>query len=1042
MSFASLRDRFAARKRLGIALGVLVGMFVLFGLLGYFWLPGYVKTKLETALSEALHRPVTVQSVDIQPYTLELTVHAFRLGEKPGTADAEHAILSVEKLYVNLSIASIARRAPVISSVSIHRPALRLVREGENQFNITDLIEDFLKQPKDETPTLFSVSNVVVQGGRFKFVDRLKKSQQEISDINIGVPFIANLESAEETWVEPYFSAKVNGAPLSIEGKARPFAENRQAALELELSGIDLTRLDEYSPIPVGVKLNSGFFDSKLLLTFNQTPGQPPNLVLAGRAALRKLEIENRVTDIPYSAKLGQLDVELAEVNLNGVKPSRGALVLAEATVARIGDTEPALSLPQLRVDDVTVDPKGQSLSAGSLVLERFKASIRRESDGRLDLAKLFAPATGTEPRPEATVAQAEASKPWAAKLGSLKIIAAIIRFEDSTLPNVPAMVVDPLDVTVSDIDLNGSKPLKLELKAEINQEGHLQTSGSLAWAPLMADLALDAKDIDLVPLQGWAGDRLNALITRGALSFQGSVKAQGIDGAAVKVVLNGDSRLSQFNALEKSSMTDLMRWRSLDISRMEFSSEPLRVNIESVALADFFAHVILSPDGQLNLKRLVREENVGVRAGTTAPGASSPEQTKSSTSSSQPGVARAPVSARKNSPVRIGRITLQGGHVDFHDQFIKPNYKARLTGLTGRIGPLDPGRPGEIDIRGAVDKTAPLKIVGKIDTFASELFLDITATAKGIDMPTFSPYSGKYVGYAIEKGKLSVDIHYHIEKGELRAENNVFLDQLTLGGKIESPDALSIPVKLALAVLKNTAGEIDVHLPISGSINDPQFSLGGVIINAVVNLLTKAVTAPFTLLGSLFGGEELSEIIFAPGDATITPEAENRLKTLSKALTDRPSLELEITGRADPSQDPEALKHRMLERKVKVQKLAEQVKKGQAIGDIDEVELTPEEYPKYLTLAYKEAKFEKPKNVIGLTKSLSVPEMEQLVLANINAGDNEMRELAEQRAAMARNWLIEQGGIPGERIFVLEPKVEVEADAKKFGGKVEFSLR
>ncbi|HEV7930322.1 MAG TPA: DUF748 domain-containing protein, partial [Nitrosospira sp.] len=499
MSFASLRHRFAAHKHLGIALGIFAGIFVLFGLLGYFWLPGYAKAKLETALSEALQRPVTVRSVDIQPYTLELAIHAFRVGEKPGTVDAEKAILSVDKLYVNLSIASIARRAPVISSVSIRGPAMRLVREGEHQFNITDLIEDFLKKPKDETPTLFSVSNVVVEGGRFEFVDRIKKSQQEISDINIGVPFIANLESAEETWVEPHFSARINGAPLSVEGKARPFAQNRQATLELELNGIDLTRLDEYSPIPVGVKLNSGFFDSKLLLTFNQIPGQPPNLVLTGRAALRKLEIENRATEVPYSAKLGQLDVELTEVNLNGVKPSQGALVLTEAAVARIGDTEPALSLPQLRVDDVTVDPKRQSLSAGSLVLERFKASVRRESDGRLDLAKLFAPAPGAEPAPGAAATQAEASKPWAVNLGSLKIIAAVLRFEDSTLLNAPAMVADPLDLTINDIDLSGAKPLKLELKAEINQEGHLQTSGSLAWAPLVADLAVDAKDIDLV---------------------------------------------------------------------------------------------------------------------------------------------------------------------------------------------------------------------------------------------------------------------------------------------------------------------------------------------------------------------------------------------------------------------------------------------------------------------------------------------------------------------------------------------------------------
>ena len=195
MSLASLRHRFAAHKRLGIGLGVFAAIFLLFGLLAYFWLPGYAKAKLETALSEALHRPVTVQSVDIQPYTLELAVHGIRVGEKPGSMDADKALLSVDKLYVNLSIASIARRAPVISSVSIRAPAVRLIREGEQQFNISDLIEDFLKRPKDETPTLFSVSNVVIEGGRFEFVDRLKKSQQEISDIRIGIPFVANLES-------------------------------------------------------------------------------------------------------------------------------------------------------------------------------------------------------------------------------------------------------------------------------------------------------------------------------------------------------------------------------------------------------------------------------------------------------------------------------------------------------------------------------------------------------------------------------------------------------------------------------------------------------------------------------------------------------------------------------------------------------------------------------------------------------------------------------------------------------------------------------
>lgn len=1042
MSPTSLLHRFAFRKRFGIGLGTLAAVIALFGLLGYFWLPGYAKTKLETLLSEAVQRPVTVQSIDIQPYTLELTVRGFRVGEKATSGDADKALLSIDELYANLSIASIARRAPVISSVSLKAPALRLVREGEHRFNITDLIEDFMKRPDDGSKTMFSVSNIIIEGGRFEFVDRLKESRQEISEIRLGVPFVANFESTEETWVEPHFSAKVNGAPLTLDGKLRPFTSNREATLELKLNDVDLTRIDEYSPIPVGISLLSGYFDSDLLLTFTQVAGESPSMILTGRAALRKLEIKNEAVEAPYTARFDRLDVTLTEINLNGQKPSHAGLVLTDAAVVRKSESEPVLSLPKLSVEEVAIDSLQRSVALGAVTLDRFKASMRRETDGRLDLVKLFAPPPGkTAPDSATTPAKEEAGKPWGARLGSFKLVAAALRFEDRTLTKVAPMVVEPLDLTVNDIDFSGAAPLKLTLEATVNQRGSLETNGSLAWAPLAVDLAVDARDIDLVSLQGWAGDRLNALVTRGAASFRGKVKAEG---APLKVALSGESRFTNFNVLDKSNARDLLRWRSLDINGIEFVNEPMRVNVASVAIADFFAYVIISPEGELNLKDIIRQDDNGGPSSKTASARPPADQKPASaeTVSALP-AGSSPAPAGKPMPVRIGRVVMQGGNVNFNDQFIKPNYRANLTGLAGRVGPLDPKKPGEIDIRGTVDKTAPLKIAGKVDTMGSELYLDITATAKGIDMPGFSPYSGKYVGYAIEKGKLSVDIRYHVENGELRAENNVFLDQLTLGEKVESPDALSIPIHLALALLKNRHGEIDVHLPISGSINDPEFSIGGLIVKVILNLLTKAATAPFALLGSLLGdGEELSEIDFLPGHAQIAPEAEKRLQVLSKALTDRPALKLEIMGRADPEHDPEALKRTMLERKVKAQKLSENVKKGEAGGSLEDVELTPEEYAKYLTLAYKEEKFAKPKNVVGLTKSLPVPEMEQLMLANISAGNTEMRDLAERRAMAARDWLVEEGGVPGDRVFALEPKVEAEAGGKKSGSRVEFSLR
>jgi hypothetical protein len=1031
------------RQRLLTAFGILAGFIALFGLLGYFWLPGYAKSKLETMLSEALHRPVTVQAVEIQPFTLELTVRGFRIGEKPDSADADKALFSVDELYTNLSSASIIKRAPVITALAIKEPVIRLVREGEQRFNITDLVEDLLnrpEEPSDGTKSLFSVSNITISGGRFEFVDRLKKSRQEISEIRIGVPFVANFENDQKAWVEPHFSAKVNGAALDLNGKVRPFTRNREATLDLKLNDVDLTRIDEYSPIPVGVNLHSGRFDSDLSLTFTQADGEPPSMVLTGSATLRELEVENQAVEAPYTAKFDRLDVKLAEVNLNGQKPSRAGLTLSDLALVRGTESEPVLHLPKLDVDEIAVDPRQQSAAIGAVMLDGFKASMRRETDGRIDLAKLFAPSPAkTLPEPQPAPAKAEAGKPWTTRLNSLKLAGAALRYEDATLTRVAPMVVDPLDLTVSDIDLTGASPLKLALKAAVNQKGNLETEGTLAWAPLAVDLAIDAKDIDLVALQGWAGDRLNVLLTRGATSFKGKVKA---DGTPLKVVVNGGSRFANFNVIDKADASDLMRWRSLDIEGIEFVNDPLRVDINSISLADFFAFVILSPEGQLNLKYIVKQEKEGSTvntasgpASTLAEKAAAPAPSAAATTSSQ--------TAGKPQPVRIGRVVMQGGNVNFHDRFIKPNYRANLTGLAGRVGPLDPKKPGEIDIRGMVDKTAPLKIDGKVDTMGKELYLDIRASAKGIDLPTFSPYSGKYIGYAIEKGKLSVDIHYHVEKGELTAENNVFLDQLTLGEKVESPDALSIPVNLALSLLTNRRGEIDVHLPISGSINDPEFSVGGLIVKVILNLLTKAATAPFALLGSLLdGGEELSQIDFLPGGAKISPEAEKRLQTLSKALIDRPALKLEITGRADPEHDPEALKRAILERKVKTQKLLESVKKGVESGSVDDIELNPDEYEKYLTLAYKEEKFAKPKNVVGLTKSLPVPEMEQLMLANINAGDSEMRDLAERRAVAARGWLVGQGGVSGDRVFVLEPKIEAEEGSKKSVSDAEFSLR
>ncbi len=1033
MQTESLR-RLVTNKRLRISLGVLVIFIVLFGLLGYFWLPGYAKTKLETELSGIVHRPVSIQSIDIQPFSLELIIRGFQIGKKVESEGADNVLFSVGELYVNVSTASIAHRAPVVSSVTIKEPMLYLVREGENRFNITDLVEEFSEKRefdsdnKDDSKAMFSISNIVIESGHFEFVDHFKNSHQKISEINLGIPFISNFKNHLKVWVEPYFNAKVNGSPFTLSGKVRPFSGKREATFDLKLNNKDLMQIDEYLPLPVGISLLSGYFDSDLQLIYTQEADQTAKMVLSGHTSLRKFELENRIMEAPYNVEFDQLDVMLSEIDLSGQTPVQVALVLAGAVLVQTDNKEPILSLPKLSANKIVIDPTQKNVALGVMELDQFKASIRRETDGQLNLTNHFTPLADEQASTlKRRAAVAEASEPWAVSIDKLKLADAALHFEDLTLTKVAPMVVDPLNLNIDNIDLSGVEPLNLALQATMNKRGSLETNGSLAWSPLAFNFVIDAKDIDLVSLQGWAGDHLNALLTRGEASFEGEVKA---DGEPLKITLSGKSRFSNFNIFDKASAADLLRWRKFDISGIKFVNEPFRVDIASVAIADFFANVKLSPDGEINLRNIVRQEDGAEEKVTSAKSVTeTPVQVESK--------------ADKATPVHIGKVVLQGGNIDFNDQFIKPNYRANLTGIAGQVGPLSPGKHGAVKISGAVDKSAPLEITGELDPFGSELFLDIELKANGIDLPTFSPYSGKYVGHVIEKGKLSVDIHYHLEKGELKAENNIFLDQFTLGEKIESPDALDIPLTLAIALLKNQRGEIDLNLPINGSLNDPEFSVGGIIVKVFVNLITKAVTAPFALLGSLAGdGEELSEINFLPGYGRVEPEAEKRLQALSKALADRPALKLEITGYADPENDPDGLKRAMLDRKVKVQKLSEGAEKGESVSSLQDISIEPEEYEEFLELAYEEEKFDKPKNAIGFTKDLPVPEMEQLMLANINAGDVELRQLAEQRGKAARDWLVEKGGISSDRVFVTEPEIESEADGKKIGSKAKFTIK
>jgi hypothetical protein len=407
-------------------------------------------------------------------------------------------------------------------------------------------------------------------------------------------------------------------------------------------------------------------------------------------------------------------------------------------------------------------------------------------------------------------------------------------------------------------------------------------------------------------------------------------------------------------------------------------------------------------------------------------------------------GAAAAPPAEQKDLPVTIGRVELAGGNVRYSDYYIKPNYSANLTEVAGTVSAMSAQQAGDIAITASLDHSAPVEIRGRVNPFATEIDLDLTGKARDIELPPLSPYSAKYAGYGIEKGTLSFDVHYKVAERRLTAENQIVLDQLTFGERVESPSATKLPVLLAVALLKDRRGVIDVRLPISGSLDDPQFSVGGLIVQVIVNLLTKAVTAPFALIGAVFAGSggESAWVEFAPGRSDLGPEAQAKIATLAKALADRPQLRLEITGRDDAASDAPALRRLAVDRAVKAEKRRVLAEEGTAPLDLDDVVVSAEEYPRFLEAAYKRASSDKPKNALGIVTTLPAPEMEALLLQHAEASDDALRDLANARAQAVKAAIEKNGEVADARLFLLAPRAGTEG--AKDGGKpnrVDFAL-
>jgi hypothetical protein len=378
-----------------------------------------------------------------------------------------------------------------------------------------------------------------------------------------------------------------------------------------------------------------------------------------------------------------------------------------------------------------------------------------------------------------------------------------------------------------------------------------------------------------------------------------------------------------------------------------------------------------------------------------------------------------------------VASTVFSNGRVDFNDRFVRPNYSAELSELNGTVGRLDSRTRdlATLQFKGRVAGTGLLEIGGSINPTVSPPALDISAKATDIELPGLTPYAAKYAGYPIERGKLSVDVAYKIDAdGKLEARNQIIINQLTFGAKTDSPDATKLPVLLAVALLQDRNGVIDLDLPITGSINDPQFSLGALIWKVIVNLFTKAVTSPFSLLAGGGGGKDLSTVDFRSGTALIADNSQEVIAKVAKALDDRPALKLSITGMADASSERQAMQRAALEARLLDEQRREAARGALGKADTDvALPMTPQQRERLVRQLYADSRLpDKPRNLVGMAKDLPLAEMEAMLEAGVPVDAAAARQLAVQRGRAVREALVAKG-LGSERLFLGEPKLRPE---------------
>ncbi|MBU1172094.1 MAG: DUF748 domain-containing protein [Proteobacteria bacterium] len=972
------------------------GLFAVYLMAVYFVLSAVLTRMVPDKLAEQLGRQVAIDHIRVNPLTLSVTVRGLDIKDK-NTTDS---FVRFETLYVNAEVFSLFKRGLVLKALHLEKPRITIVRQTDTAFNFSDLItaKKGDEQPKPEgqepsRPFYFEAADISIIDGVLVYRDAPLNETHTMDPINWHVPFISNFTKFHDSFSEPTLACMVDGASVSVDVRVKPFKDTQETVVDLSVTGLSIPRYTAYIPSE--------------LVHFQVTRG---SLDLGARISFRK----------EGQAPLVSAQGQLAVVDLGVVDK----------------DGHDILTLPRLQMTLLPSVVTENSVHIGEVIVQAPSLSALRKADGTINLAGLVTGSDTGSPDGEPDAAgdakekDTDSGKTFRVDVDRFVLEKGTVRFTDS-VPGGDSPVettINDLNVTVAPFSNDPSKQSAFDVSTKINGRAPVGLKGLMTLSPFSLESDYSLSELALAWGQPYFPENVKLVITGGTAATSGHVALAMDNADQISATITCDANIREFASVDPEKAESFLKWSDFTVDGVTVSLWPLRVSVNKIAFTGLKNQLVVFEDGSTSVRTIFIEQEV-------------PPETSEKTSE-----------AETVTPMRIGKFQMSNTEFRFVDRSVTPHYSTRLslkdlavTGLTS-----EDFKAADVVAKGTIDGNAKVSITGTINPLSKDLFVDLDVGLANMEMVPFSTYTGKYVGRAIEKGKLNVDVKYHIKEKAIAADNHVLMDRFTLGKTVESKDALNLPVGLAVSLLTDRKGVIDINMPISGRTDDPDFAWGKVVLKALGNLIMKAATSPFALVGSLVGGgEELRFIEFENGISELDEIGRKKLDAVRTLLVERPALKLEIVGYVDKETDRKALAQQALDRMIKAPFLVDAAKNGKIpdANTLAAIVMTPEQREKSLRKLYKKEVEKKAPDGVIVKKTndptLTQADMEAALLERTLITDADLQSLAMVRAGQVKENLLEGDLISGDRIYLKEPDSPFKTATDEFKpSRVELGVK